>query len=118
MPAGERSRLEFRSWPAALQSCWGGADILVCPLEDFPVAHVPDWKIRRWSFYFCEASRGSFVSLYEGSDAFFAAGGLAFTAEDPLGSPFSRGTKVNSQPKGPVAGLESPANRQARKPAP
>ncbi len=38
-----------------------------------------------------------FSPLTRGTPRFFAAGGLEFTAKDPLWSPFSRGTKMNSQ---------------------
>jgi len=39
-------------------------------------------------------------ALGKGDAAFFAAGSLEFTSEDPYGSAFSRGTHVNSQTEG------------------
>ncbi len=66
-------------------------------------------KVWLWSFYICGASRGSFVPLDKGDAALFAAGGLEFTAEGPLWSPFSRGTNVNSQTRGRATGQTLPS---------
>jgi len=49
-------------------------------------------------FLHCGARLGSFVPFDKGDAALFCGrGSLEFTAEDPLWSPFSRGTKLNSQ---------------------
>ena len=64
------------------------------------------------NFYICGASGGSFVPLGKGDAAFFAAGGLEFTAEDPLWSPFSRGTKVSRTKALASPGQRPGCNRQ------
>jgi len=64
-----------------------------------------------WRFHICGASRGSFVPLDKGIEALrklrrtFLRQGVSNCAEDPLGSPFSRGTKVNSRTHGLVRRL-------------
>jgi hypothetical protein len=79
-----------------------------------------------WSFYICSAARGLLCppcqgngSFEKASPRFFAAGGLDFTTEDPLWSPFSRGTKEPDQRSGLRHSRESRNDPwQAQKPAP
>ena len=90
-----------------------GQTFLSASWGDFLVALKPDWKLRRWSFYICPPyfSRGTppvFISSYHPPCGPLAMGDR----------PLALGQRKVQPYNGWQAGLESPANRQAGKPAP
>ena len=77
-------------------------------LPNSPASIVVQASSLQLEFYICSATRGLLCPPCQGNGSsekaaprFFAAGGLDFTTEDPLWSPFSRGTKEPNQRSGP-----------------